>query len=203
MKPGKKKLPHPVINAVKTEWKFLGKRKRVFVFYLTFFIIAGTISLATPYVIGVIFNDIQNSITTSGELLKIQWNILILLLLTILFWVFHGTGRILEQRTGFLVKRNYVNDKIGKVLELPTKWHKDHHSGDTIDKINRASSSLEEFSSHFTFRIMYAIVSLFGSLIILFLLDWKIGLFATAFSIIVIFLTPGLLQEECAYLPLT
>lgn len=188
MKPGKKKLPHPVINAVKTEWKFLGKRKRVFVFYLTFFIIAGTISLATPYVIGVIFNDIQNSITTSGELLKIQWNILILLLLTILFWVFHGTGRILEQRTGFLVKRNYVNDKIGKVLELPTKWHKDHHSGDTIDKINRASSSLEEFSSHFTFRIMYAIVSLFGSLIILFLLDWKIGLFATAFSIIVIFI---------------
>ncbi|MBN2203295.1 MAG: ABC transporter ATP-binding protein [Candidatus Aenigmarchaeota archaeon] len=187
MKTQKRKLPHPVINALKTEWKFLGKKKKIFFLYMLFFVIAGIISLATPYVIGIIFNDIQNSITTDAELFRIQLNILLLLLLTLSFWVFHGIARVLERRTGFLVKTNFINDKIFKVLDLSTKWHKDHHSGNTIDKINRASNSLGEFSSHITFQITYALVSLFGSLIILFLLDWKIGVFATVFSSIVIF----------------
>lgn len=182
-----KKLPHPVINTIITEWEFLGKRKKLFIFYLSFFTIAGTISLITPYVIGTIFNDIQKSISTNEELLGIQWKISILLLLTIVFWVFHGIGRVLEQRTGFFVQRNYVNDKINKVLEMPTKWHKEHHSGDTIDKINRASSALEEFASHITFQIVYGLVSLFGSLIILFFIDWKISIFAAVFSAVTIF----------------
>lgn len=188
MKPRQKKLPHPVINAVKTEWEFLSKRRGMFIFYSALYVIAGIVTLASPYVIGVIFNDIQNSIITSQDLLQIQWNILILLLLTLIFWIFHGAARVMEQRTGFHVKRNYVNNKIRKVLELPTKWHKDHHSGDTIDKINRASSSLEEFSSHLTFQIIYGVVSLLGSLVILFFIDWKIGLFAAVFSSIVVFI---------------
>jgi ABC-type multidrug transport system fused ATPase/permease subunit len=73
-------------------------------------------------------------------------------------------------------------------LELPTKWHKEHHSGGTIDKINRASSALEEFAAHITFQIVYGLVSLFGSLIILFFIDWKIGLFAALFSASTIFI---------------
>ena len=188
MKQKNKKPPHPIFSTIRTEWEFLGKRKKRFIFYLSFFIIAGMISLITPYVIGTIFNDIQKSISTSQDLVGIQLKILVLLLLTIVFWTFHGTARVLEQRTGFFVKRNYVNDKINKVLEMPTKWHKEHHSGDTIDKINRASHALEEFSAHTTFQIVYGLVSLFGSLIILYFLDWKIGLFATLFSAITIFI---------------
>jgi ABC-type multidrug transport system fused ATPase/permease subunit len=104
--------------------------------------------------------------------------------LTIIFWIFHGWGRILEQLTGFYVRRNYVNDKIRIVLKLPVKWHKDNHSGDTIDKINRASGSLEDFSGQMTFQIAYGFIEMFGSIIIMFFIDWKIGAFALAFSII-------------------
>jgi ATP-binding cassette, subfamily B, bacterial len=187
MKQQEKKLPHAIINILRSEWEFLGDKKRLFMLYIGFFIIAETVSLVTPYVVGIIFNDIQNSVRTSEELLNVQWKMLSLLLLTVFFWMFHGVGRVLEQRTGFFVKRNYVNDKIFKVLELPIKWHKDHHSGDTIDKINRASSSIEDFS-HMTFRIVYLVIDLFGSLIILLFIDWRIGIFATIFSSIVIFI---------------
>jgi len=178
-----KKPPHPIINTLKTEWEFLGRRKRLFIFYMSFFVIAGIVSLITPYIIGTIFNDIQMSITTQQELTNLHWKIAILLFLTIIFWAFHGTARVLEQRTGFFVRKSYVNDKIDKVLDLPTKWHKDHHSGDTIDKINRASSALEEFSSHITFQIAYSVVSFLGSLVIMFFIDWVIGLFALLFSV--------------------
>lgn len=178
---------HPILNALSTEWQFLGKRRRTFSLYIGFFIIAGLISLLTPYLIGSIFNDIQSAITTQEELAGLHWKILALLAVTVSFWIFHGTARVMEQRTGFFVRRNYVNDKISKVLDLPTKWHKDHHSGDTIDKISRAGSSLEDFAGHMTFQITYGIVNFIGSLAIMFFIDWNIGLFALVFSVITIF----------------
>src|SRR3989338_7218892 len=183
-----KKQPHPIVNTLKTEWQFLGNRKKLFALYMSFFVIAGAISLLTPFVIGTIFNDIQQSITTHQELADLQLKIMLLLLLTILFWIFHGTARVIEQKTAFFVRRNYVNDKIDKVLELPTKWHKNHHSGDTIDKINRASSALEDFSCHLTFQIVYGLVGFFGSVIIMLFIDWKIGIFALLFSSLIIFI---------------
>ena len=175
-------MTHPILNTIKTEWGYLGKRKRMFVFYILLFLVAGIIELLTPYVIGTIFNSIQNLISSEEELQSLIFKISLLFFLTVAFWIFHGYARILEQTTGFFVRKNYVNDKIRVVLKLPIKWHKDHHSGDTIDKINRASNSLEEFASHRTFEIVYALVNFFGSLAIMFFIDWKIGLFAFLFS---------------------
>ena len=54
----------PVANLFLIEWKHLGNRKGIFILYMVFFMIAGSISLATPYVIGLIFNSIQQNITT-------------------------------------------------------------------------------------------------------------------------------------------
>ncbi|VVB78567.1 Trehalose/maltose import ATP-binding protein MalK [uncultured archaeon] len=179
---------HPVINIIVTEWNYLGKRKKRFIFYIFLFTIAGLVSLLTPYVIGSIFNSIQKTISSKEELYSLCFKISLLLIITICFWMLHGVGRVLEQDTGFFVKKNYINDKIRIVLKLPVKWHKDTHSGDTIDKINRASGSLEDFSSNFTFQIVYGLVNLFGSIIVLFFIDLKIGLFALLFSLVTIFI---------------
>lgn len=181
-------LKNPIANIIITEWQHLRKRKKIFLLYVLMFFIAGTITLTTPFVIGSIFNSIQKSISTKEELYYLLFKISILLLITILFWIFHGTARILEQTTGFYVKRNYINEKIKRVLELPIKWHKDNHSGDTIDKINRASNSLEEFAMHKTFDIIYGITNFIGSAVILLIIDWKIGLFAILFSSTTLFI---------------
>jgi ATP-binding cassette subfamily B protein len=181
-------MVHPIINTIKTEWGYLGKRRNLFVFYISLFTIAGIISLITPYVIGSIFNSIQQKIASEAELNTLLIKIVFLLVITIVFWLFHGTARVLETTTGYFVKKNYVNDMIRMVLRLPVKWHKDTHSGDTIDKINRASGALEDFSGQMTYQIVYALISFFGSLVILLFMDWKIGLFAFVFSLIAIFI---------------
>ena len=72
-------------------------------------------------------------------------------------------------------------------MELPVKWHKDNHTGDTIDKVNRGRTALENFSSENTSQIIYSLLKIFGSLTILFFIDLKIGLFAFVFSVLVIF----------------
>ena len=150
--------------------------------------IAGVISLMTPLVIGLIFNSIQQSITSDAELNKLLFFISLLLVIEVGFWIFHGIARVLEQKTGFFVHRNFMITKIKRVLELPVKWHKDNHSGDTIDKINRSDESIFSFSQHTTSQIVYAILNIFGSLIILFFIDKLIALFALGFSLITLFI---------------
>jgi ATP-binding cassette, subfamily B, bacterial len=179
-------MTNPIINLLKTEWEYLGKRKKTFILYISFFFIAGTVTLLTPYVLGTIFNSIQQTITSGAALNGLVFKILLLLVITLVFWLFHGVGRVMEVTTGYFVKKNYINDKIRVVLKLPVKWHKDMHSGDTIDKINRASTALEDFSSQMTFQIVYGFLNLFGSLVAIFILDWEMGLIALAFSVIVI-----------------
>ena len=114
---------------------------------------------------------------------KLIWLIFSLLGLTLGFWIFHGIGRVLEGLTGFYVQRNYTNSKIGKILKLPVGWHKDHHSGDTIDKVNRGRGAIGNFSEYGIVQIIYAIINVFGSVIILFFIDKVVSIFALVFSI--------------------
>lgn len=169
-------------NLFREEWKYLGKDKKKFFFYTALFLIAGVITLMTPLVIGHIFNLVQNKITSTEELHTLTKWIVLLFFLTVGFWMFHGLGRYLEQMTGFLTQRNYVNAKIERVLELPVKWHKDHHSGDTIDKINNGSMTMTNFARHTTFEIYYALVNIVGSVIILLFFDIRAAVIATIFS---------------------
>lgn len=183
-----KAYKNPLLNLLRLEWIHLGRRKRIFFVQLFLFTIAGIIGLLTPLVIGLIFNSIQRTITSPAELNKLILMIFLLLAITIGFWMFHGIGRFLEQRTGFFVHRNYANSKMRKVLELPVKWHKDHHSGDTIDKVNRGRNALSSFSQNMTYDVVYAVLNIFGSLIILFFIDVKIASFTFGFAMVTLFI---------------
>ena len=65
--------------------------------------------------------------------------------LRLLEWAFHGPARIMERQLAFRITRNYIEEIYGQVLHLPTKWHKDHHSGDTINRVRKAYEALREF----------------------------------------------------------
>ena len=108
---------NPILNVIKAEWEYLGSRRKVFLIFLLLFTIAGLIGLMTPLVIGLIFNSIQNSITSEAEFRKLLILISLLLFINIGFWIFHGIARVLEERTSFFVRRNYTNKKINQVLE--------------------------------------------------------------------------------------
>ncbi len=187
-KNGSERDTNPILNLFREEWSHLGEKRRTFVFYLFLFIIANAIGLLEPLLIGTIFNSIQDSITTGAELRALIFSISLILLISIGFWIFHGIGRYLERRTGFWVRKNFLNSKVRKVLELPVAWHKDHHSGDTIDKINKSSSGVYNFSRNMTFRIVEGVVSLFGSIIVLIFVDLYAAIFALVFSLSTLFI---------------
>jgi ABC-type multidrug transport system fused ATPase/permease subunit len=177
---------NPIVNLFREEWRNLGRLRGRFLIYMGLFTISGVVALMTPLVIGLIFNSIQDEITSDAEMRHLLFLISLILVIKVVFWIFHGIGRVMEQKTAFFVHRNYTNAKIAKVLELPVKWHKDHHSGDTIDKINKGRSAVRNFSDHYTFDLVYSVLRLVVSVIILFFFDVTIAVSAFLFSSLIL-----------------
>lgn len=178
---------NPLINLLKYSWHYSFNTKKLFVVVIVFSLIGNGIWMLQPIVIGRIFNSIQFA-NQKNQILFIAYSVGLLVVLNVLGWVFHGISRVLENRNAFLVRKNYRQTMFERVMELPTAWHKDHHSGDTIDKINKASDRLHEFSTDL-FIITQNIVGLFASLIILAIYDVKpivIALFAACIAVVVI-----------------
>ena len=66
-------------NLLKTEWRYLLKRKKIFIVTVIMFVIAQSILLMNPLIIGLIFNSIQESISTTKELKRLIFLISLLL----------------------------------------------------------------------------------------------------------------------------
>ena len=179
-----KKNKNPLINLLKYSWRYSPK-KNFFVLFVILCIIANAIGLLDIILIGRIFNSVQFDSADPSLLEYIIKNLALLILVTLGFWTFHGTSRIIETKNAFLVRKNYKKEMFDRVMDLPVEWQKDNHSGDTINKINKASEALFAFSEEI-FTIVQNIIKLTGSILILFFFDWKTALVAVFVSILAV-----------------
>lgn len=159
-------LDNPIIYLTKTAWRFAVGNRRSVVVYVTFFSLANGLSLLQPIVMAAILNTIQQHGVQAGNVWHLIGLMALLPLLDLAFWGFHGPARVLEMKNAFLVQANYRQYLLSGVMALPMEWHTDHHSGDTIDKVEKGSRALYKFTEH-GFQIIESIVRFFGSLIAL------------------------------------
>ena len=148
-------------------WQYsLGNRRKVALVW-ALFVAANCMTLfGQPFVWATIVNTVQvkgvsrDSITTLLALLTL------LLAFDMAFWAFHGPGRTIEQINAFKTRVNYRRYLLSGVLRLPLEWHAEHHSGDTIDKIEKGANALYQFSEN-TYEVVYGAVQLIGSYCVL------------------------------------
>ena len=163
-----------------------GNRRNVVVFVLL--IALGELMwLGESLLIVRIFNEAQFSQGDPDMLRNILISLGALIVITLVYWAMVGPATILEGKNAFFVKKRYRESMLSKVLDLPAEWHVHHHSGDTIDKINKASDRLYDFS----FYIQYGVkntVSLFGSLAVLAFFDWRASIVALLVAVFAIFI---------------
>jgi ATP-binding cassette, subfamily B, bacterial len=176
---------NPILNLFRYTWRYSFGAKRKVVFFIILSVIANMIYLLQPIVAGKIFNAIQFSGEDANLMEKIFQYLGLFVLITVGFWIFHGTSRVIESSNAFLVRKNYKKEMFDKVMDLPVAWHKDHHSGDTIDKIGKASEALFRFSGEI-FVIVQGVLRLVGSVAILFFFDWRASAVALAVSTLAI-----------------
>lgn len=177
-------LSNPYFELIRASWKYSTGNHRAFVVFYTLSILANAASLLTPYVFGRVFNVLQKG--GDHMLTQLTWWLMAYAGLSAIFWALHGPSRIIERKIAFRVKETFVDDMYGKLKSLPMKWHQDHHSGDTINRINKASAALYSFSEE-QFTFIQLIIAFFGPVFALLFISPLIAGMACICSVITIY----------------
>lgn len=136
-------MRNPYFSLLKTAWKFARQEKRRYVLIYSLFIGANIAVAMNPLLYGWFIDAIQRK---GSDVLSFAWIYALAYLgLRLVEWSFHGPARVMERQLAFNVSRNFLEDLFHKVLHLPVKWHKDHHSGSTINRIRKAYEALKGF----------------------------------------------------------
>lgn len=160
----------PLFLLLSRGWQFARGYRRAMVFYFFLFALAEACALSEPYVIGQLLNNVQAGLTKAGAAAawkNVSFYLIIYFVSQVLFWIFHGPGRVIERYVAYHIKANYKAFLFGVVTEKPLQWHREHHSGESISKINRATNSLGTYFDE-SFQLSYMIFRLIGANIFLF-----------------------------------
>lgn len=178
-------MKHPIPILFRTAWHFSRGRRLIFIWTILSFIISNAIILSEPALVGRMFNAIQEA-PPSADLLQIVFSYLwVILLIPFAFWLFHGTARVLERKTAFYIHLNYKKELLMESFELPLSWHRDHHSGEVINKVNRASRALYDFAGSL-FEPLAAMSKLLGAYVALFFISPRAGVIGFLVSVVAV-----------------
>ncbi len=140
------------------------------------------VDVLDPLILAFILNEIQkNQQLVISDLVPY---FLILFALIPIFWLFHFPARVLERNCAYQIQKNYQLHLFYILRLLPLKWHKNHHSGALMSRVETASNALYNFCDS-TFQKLEMIVFFVFSLVTLFVLSPGL----TAFLIIATFST--------------
>ena len=157
---------NPIIYLTKKMWRYAEGNRRNVVLYVLCCIIANSISFLEPLVIARLLNTIQEQGITQTSMPILFMHLVGLFGIMLGFWAFHGPARVIENKNAFWVRAHYKKHLIDGVMAFPVSWHTDHHSGDTIDKIEKGTTALFNYSGN-TFITIQSIVRLVSSYIAL------------------------------------
>ncbi len=161
------KTNNPLTYLFSKTWRYSeGNRKKIVYFWFMFTMAQLTELFFQPLIWAAIMNVVQEEGVSQASIRKLFFLLTLTLGSTLVFWSFHGPGRVMEQINAFKARMNYRKYLLKGVMTLPMEWHVDHHSGDTIDKIEKGTSGLYSFSED-SFLVIYSIVNLIGSYFIL------------------------------------
>jgi ATP-binding cassette, subfamily B, bacterial len=153
---------NPLLYLFARTWHYSAGNRANVVMFWTMFIIAELIELIfPPLILAKMMNVVQMEGITRDSIVTLFFLLLFLLGAEILFWVFHGPARVLEVVNAFKGRANYRGFLLRGVMSLPMEWHAEHHSGNTIDKIEKGTNALFRFSED-SFEVIYALVRLVG-----------------------------------------
>lgn len=139
---------NPIMYLYRQMWKYSkGNRNTVLVFSIMF-VISNIIWLSEPLIVGKILNTVQEEGVSAGNMWSLIFLVSLFFVSGIGFWSFHGPARVMEMKNSFKVRANYKRYLLEGTMDLPAEWHADHHSGDTIDRIEKGAQALYSFSGN-------------------------------------------------------
>lgn len=156
---------NPLVHLVITMWRYAEGYRLAVLAYICMALVAIAIHLCEPLLVARLMQTLQE---LEGQELLAESSLYLAMffLLSLGFWCFHGPSRTMENSVAFWVRERFLTVLFRKVTNLPIRWHKDTHSGETIDQINKAVTALGEFSEG-GFLVVHMLTRLLGAVSIL------------------------------------
>lgn len=178
-------MPNPYIALMKTAWRYARREKKRYALVYSLFILASIVSAMNPLLYGWFINAVQKE---GIKQLHYAWLYAgIFMLLKLMEWSFHGPARIMERYLAFNLSRNFLQELYHQTLHLPVKWHQDHHSGATINRIRKAYEALKDFFQN-GFMYLYTITKFLSSFIAMIFFSPLFGAVGVAIGVLTVFL---------------
>ncbi|MBN9418234.1 MAG: ABC transporter ATP-binding protein [Candidatus Eremiobacteraeota bacterium] len=143
-------------------WRHAAGHRRVVILYVTLSILAVVVQLAAPLLMA----QLMNSLSQPGIDNRACWLLGLYALTGVVFWCLHGPSRVMETTVAFHIKRAFQVSLMEKVTALPVRWHRDHHSGQTIDQVSKGVTALGEFAEG-GFELLHLSARFVGSIALL------------------------------------
>ena len=167
-------MENPLFYLYGKMWKYSKGNHRNVVLYSVMSIMSNLIYAAEPLVVGLFLNMVQSQGVSNDNLMGLFMMLGLLFLIEICVWVLHGPSRMIENRNAFSVRRNYKKHLLKGTMDMPMEWHADHHSGDVIDKIEKGTGALFNFSGR-TYELIDTAIVLITAFAVLFFFDALAG----------------------------
>ncbi|MDR2902412.1 MAG: ABC transporter ATP-binding protein/permease [Lactobacillales bacterium] len=138
----------------KSYWKYAEKNKWRVVCAIISYIFSNGFYLTTP----LLFAQILNKIQVKGMDIRLSdvWGLLLAWVFCFFFSnVVYRIGRYFEIITAYRVKQNFIREHYDILTRISIEWHTNHHSGDLINRINKAATSLSTFARNQRHYIKY------------------------------------------------
>lgn len=150
---------------LKASWGYTKERKKYVVFSYILFVCSFASHMFGPMLLGIFLNVLQ---TNQEDVLKdgLFW-LLIYAIIPVVFWIFYGTGRLIERVTSFHTVLNYRKDIFENLTRIPLKWHKNHHSGNVMSRVEKSSHAMQEFTDY-SYRYIETVIQFIISLAAIF-----------------------------------
>lgn len=161
----------------RTLWHYAASDRRRVILFTTMLVAAQALKLAIPYLSGVAVEAMQAK--GDAALGAAAWDMALIFLACVASWALHGPARVLERFVAIRIRERFADALYVKATALPLDWHEQHHSGDTIERVQKAGTALFGFSQN-QFIYLQNAVSLAGPIIAIFLLSVPTGLAALA-----------------------
>ncbi len=134
---------NPYKYLLQMAWHYAaGMRWRYLLIYLMFTGVNLLVSVP-PVIYGLYINFLQKGEGDPiwGSLVYVAVYVAIILG----FWCLQWPARLLERRMAFDISQKLLLESYEKIIHLPLAWHREHHSGDTINRARKAYEALKNF----------------------------------------------------------
>lgn len=157
-------VENPYRYLLATAWTYAeGMRWRYLGIYLMFTMV-NLLGSVPPIIYGYYVNFLQAG---EGDLLRgTAWYLAVYVGLILAVWIFQWPARLLERQMAFDISQKLLLESYDRIIHLPLAWHREHHSGDTINRARKAYEALKTFFDNgFAYfatltRMVFAIIAI-------------------------------------------